>query len=198
LTKENEQRFKIWTLRQSGLSQAAIAEKVGVSQSTVSVVCKFLDDAEIIHQMIEAEESDLVTSGDRNIDALEAQARNLQRAQARCGSGTPEYAKRAELIGWLLLKSAQLRQALPNSGKDRVQYNYKAVSGIRPSPRVKQMDTKTIDRALLQDFELAHRVAKLECSECGAEVWAKIDVNYNTEPLPESPVDYSKEDVEEE
>jgi transcriptional regulator with XRE-family HTH domain len=192
-SKQQEMHFRVWQMRQQGLSQQVIAEQLQVSQSTVSTVCKGLDDAEILWQMVQAEEPPVVKSGDPNIDSMEAQARTLQRAQARCGSGTPEFSKRAELIGWLLLKSAQLRQALPNSGKDRTEYHYKAVSGIRPTPRITQMDPSTIDRALLADFELAHRVARLDCPKCGEQVWAKIELDYtNTGPLPESALEYSE------
>jgi hypothetical protein len=196
MKKEQERRFEIWKARQEGLSQSAIAEQLGVAQSTVSAICLWLEDAEVFCQMIEAEQP-ITQTGDPNIDGLQLQARNLQRAQARCAGGSPEYAKRSEQIGWLLLKAAQLKSVMPDSGQNRSSYEYRAVTGLRPMARVTQMNAATIDPDLLREFGAARRVTRLECSKCGAENWAKIDLDYDAAPLAESPVNYGRDEAEE-
>jgi transcriptional regulator with XRE-family HTH domain len=179
--KERERRFAVWQLRQKGLSQTAIAEQLQVSQSTVSTICQFLDDSEVLRQMIEAEEQPIELSGNPNIDAMEREARSLERTKARVKPDSKLYLQQSEHIGWLRLKAEELRQTQPNQGA-KTHYEFRASSPILQTPSIKL--NMTIDPELREDFVSAGRVFELACPTCAAPVWAQLDYSADRNHAP--------------
>jgi hypothetical protein len=190
MSKELELRFRVWQLRRQGFSQSAIAEQLGLSQSSISHVCGVLEDFDALQRMIAAEEPSAPKTGHHELDQMVEEAARLKRELARMSPSTQAYHKRSVQRDWLLLKVGMMRAALPNTAA-KCKYAYRARSGVMDTPIIRQMDSN-IAAASLADYKAANRVVVLDCV-CGKQVFGSI----SWQPS-EVAVDYEKpEDVDE-
>ena len=161
-----QRRYQIWQMLKQGLNQAEIAERLAVSEATISADVAWLREFEALYRVIEAESQ---RSGDPSIDALERQAEALEAGQKRFKPDDKRFLKIAEQVGWLRLKASQLREKLPaEAGK--VSYRWSATIGLAPQPIV-----KAIDPSVFSEDDLRKYFHKLQCGKCKRPIWYRLE-----------------------
>ena len=173
MEKVTERRFEVWKAKQGGADPGTIAAQLNVAPSIISKDLQWIEAAETFSRMVSAEQP-VALCGDPSIDALENQAKSLERGQAAMRPDSEEFLKRSEQIGWLRLKAGTLRQRLPNHGQTQpVKYEFSSVSGqfvVDVAPI-----SPNFDPDLLAEAMRWGRIRAIPCPcNCGKEVFVKL------------------------